>query len=59
MGITRLDPRRTPSRLAAGPVFGECLHHQRAKRQSATQWVDRDPDESLPESGNRRTLAPA
>jgi len=60
MGTTRLDPRRTRSRLAAGPVLGECLQHQRAKRPKATRRVDCDSDdESLTEAGNRRKLSPA
>jgi hypothetical protein len=60
MNITRLTPRRSRSRLAADPVFGECLQDQRAKTPGANRRIHVDSEyESSTQSGNVRTLSPA
>jgi hypothetical protein len=57
---TRHKPRRARSRLAAGRVFGEYLHDQRAERLVGIRWDCVDPlYESSTQSGDRRTLSPA
>jgi len=60
MIITRLTPRRVRSRLAVGPVFGECLQDQRAKRPGANCRIHVGFEyESSTQSGDSRTLSPA
>jgi len=60
MLTTRLPPRRARSRLAAEPMFGECLQHQRAKKPNANRRAHVDFEyESSTQSGIVRTLSPA
>jgi hypothetical protein len=60
MIITRLTPRRARSRLAAGPVFGECLQDQRVKRPGANRRINVGFEyESSTQSGDDRPLSPA
>ena len=60
MIITRLTPRRARSRLAVGPVFGEYLQDQRAKRPGANRWIHVGFEyENSTQSGDRRILSPA
>ena len=57
---TRLTPRRTRSRLAAGRMFGEHLQNQRVERLVGIRWSCVNLDyESSTQSGDRRTLSPA
>jgi len=60
MIITRLTPWPARSRLAAGPVFGECPQDQHAKSPGANRRIHVDFEyESSTQSGDVRTLSPA